>query len=318
MLRRAAQILLAAIFVVSVYRAITQSIGCDEAVTFQLYIAGPASAMFQHFDANHHFLNTLLMRLTTGLFGLSEFSMRLPALSGAALYLTAVYRVAGLAFGEGWTILLAVAGLSLNPLLMDFMVAARRYGIALGLWMWALALLLGALPSPREKRRELALAGAALGLAVTANLVFLLPALGLAAIAAFILIKAKPEPVEPRKKRDKSKTAEGMRPWMCFAAPIAAVALVFVLLAPVGGMTRQSFYVGGDSIRDSLTSLVRPSLQHSGPLRYVPLMMVWFEVVALSVAPLVFAIGLIIGLLQRRVSLLLAAGPAVFSAVALG
>ena len=74
--RRAAQVLLAAIFIVSVYRAITQSIVCDEGVTFQLYIAGPASAMFQHFDANHHSLNTLLMRLTTGLFEIGRASCR--------------------------------------------------------------------------------------------------------------------------------------------------------------------------------------------------------------------------------------------------
>src|SRR5258706_12703500 len=230
--RKAAKALLLAVFALSVYRAITQSIVCDEGVTFELYIAGPLRAMFEHFDANHHFLNTVLMRMSTGLFGVSELSMRLPALGGAALYLTAVYRITGMSFGDGWLWLLAAAGMTLNPLVMDFMVAARGYGLALGLWMWALALLLGALPSPKDKLRDLTLAGAALGLSVTANLVFALPALGLAAIALCFLIKDKPAPDQTRKKRDKSKTAASARPWVWFAAPIAAVGVLYVLLAP--------------------------------------------------------------------------------------
>jgi hypothetical protein len=136
--RRAAKALLAAVFALSVYRAVTQSIVCDEAITFELYIAAPLRAMFEHFDANHHFLNTVLMRISTGFFGLSDLSMRLPALGGALLYLTAVNRVTGIAFGEGWISLLAVAGLTLNPLVMDFLGRGPR------LWSGARTLDVGA------------------------------------------------------------------------------------------------------------------------------------------------------------------------------
>ena len=68
------------LFAVSVYRAVTQSIVYDEALTWELYIAGPFSAIFHHFDANHHFLNTLLMRLSTGIFGVLGM---VPTLAGA-------------------------------------------------------------------------------------------------------------------------------------------------------------------------------------------------------------------------------------------
>ena len=315
--RRAAKALLAAVFALSVYRAITQSIVCDEAITFELYIAAPLRAMFEHFDANHHFLNTVLMRVSTSFFGLSDLSMRLPALGGALLYLTAVYRVTGIAFGEGWMSLLAVAGLTLNPLVMDFMVAARGYGLALGLWMWALALLLGALPSPQTKRRDLALAGAALGLSVTANLVFALPALALGAMGLVALLRDKPASAEPRKKRDKAKAATGGRPWLWFVTPIAGVAILYLTSAPIEKMSSEHFYAGAESIGSSLLSLATSSLQHSGPLRSFTWMESWSQVVAYALAPLILAAGLAFGILRRNRALMFTAGSAVFSALAL-
>jgi len=142
MIRQAAKGLLAALFAVCVYRAFTQSLVYDEALTYELYIAGPFANLFHYFDPNHHFLNTLLMRLSAAFFGDSEWALRLPALSGAALYFTAVYRIAVAAFGEGLQLLLAVGLLSLNPLVLDFMVAARGYGMALALLMFAISLAL--------------------------------------------------------------------------------------------------------------------------------------------------------------------------------
>src|SRR5258706_1103264 len=138
----AAKVFLGALWVVCVYRAVTQSITHDEALTYALYLTGPFSQIFRVFSANHHFLNTLLMYFCASLFGLSEWSLRLPALAGAALYFTAVYRVSRHVFGGGYSLLLAVGLLTLNPFILDFMVAARGYGMALGLWMWAAAPLL--------------------------------------------------------------------------------------------------------------------------------------------------------------------------------
>jgi hypothetical protein len=100
-IRIAARVLLAALFTVCVYRAVTQSITHDEALTWELYLAGPASAIFHHFDANHHFLNTVLTRISAAVFGISELSLRLPALAGAALYFAAVERLARFFAGLG-------------------------------------------------------------------------------------------------------------------------------------------------------------------------------------------------------------------------
>ncbi len=321
--RKAAKALLFAVFALSVYRAITQSIVCDEGVTFELYIAGPLRAMFEHFDANHHFLNTVLMRMSTGLFGVSELSMRLPALGGAALYLTAVYRITGMSFGDGWLSLLAAAGMTLNPLVMDFMVAARGYGLALGLWMWALALLLGALPSPESKpkgatpRGDLALAGGALALSVTANLVFALPALALGAMGLYVLLHEKPVPQDSPKKRVKPKTDGTGPPWAWLIVPIITVALSFLASAPLENMHAADFYAGAETIGSSLQSLATSSLQHSGPLRSQKWMDVWSQAVAFVFAPLIFLAGLVRGIVRRDRVLLFSAGPSVFSALAL-
>src|SRR5947209_5244894 len=110
----AVKVFLIALWLVCLYRAVTQSIVHDEALTWELYLAGPVGDIFTVFDANHHFLNTLLMRASTGVLGLSEFSMRLPALCAAALYFAAVYRIARRATKKEIWIVVAVAALTIN------------------------------------------------------------------------------------------------------------------------------------------------------------------------------------------------------------
>ena len=66
---------------------------------------------------------------------------------------------------------LAVALLTLNPLVLDFLVAARGYGIALALFTYALVLLVRWGQNEKDRRpASLVKAGIALGLSVAANL----------------------------------------------------------------------------------------------------------------------------------------------------
>src|SRR5262249_54089449 len=130
--------MLGGLLLLEVYRAATQSLTHDEAFTYQMYIAAPFGAMFTVYDANHHFLATLLMRLSTALFGSSELALRLPTLLACAWYFHTVFRLALLAFGDGWTLLLAAALAAGNPLMLDLLAAARGYGLALALLMCAI------------------------------------------------------------------------------------------------------------------------------------------------------------------------------------
>jgi uncharacterized membrane protein len=312
-MRAAAKAMLAALFAVCVYRAFTQSLVHDEALTNELYITGPVASIFNNFDANHHFLNSALMRISAAIFGDSEWALRLPALGGAALYFTAVYRIALVAFGDGLPLLLAAALLSLNPFVLDFMVAARGYGLALALLMWALALLLEQFQAPAIAPKKLAWTGAALALSVTANLIFALPSAAVMGLALYLL----PKPREPGEAKPYRKAKPAPKLWMWLTTPIAAIAVLFFLAAPVEKMRGEQFYTGAATLRESLRSLAASSLQHSGPLRHIPGTDLFRDAVAFGIAPLIAATGLAVGLWRRDLLLLFATAPLIFSGIAL-
>jgi hypothetical protein len=324
--RTAARVLLAALFVVCIYRAFTQSITFDEALTWDLYVKGPVSDLFHLYRANHHFLNSVLMRLSAGIFGVSEWSLRLPALAGAALYFVACYHLARFAFGDGFSMLLALLLVSLNPLVLDFMVAARGYGQALALLIFAMAILLREISRQTYLPKAMAAAGALLAFSVTANLVFVLPAAALAGVTLYFVTRhrpvitvptpPRPPPVRKKKKAPATKPSKpGFSPVAAFIIPIVAIAVLFLSLAPFESMQSEHFYTGAATIQASLQSLATSSLQHSGPLRRHAWVTHWSNAIALAIAPLVVIVGLAAGILRRNVLLILAAGAAVFSAI---
>ncbi|MCC6364965.1 MAG: hypothetical protein IT165_15720 [Bryobacterales bacterium] len=128
----------AAALVVVVARAATQSITIDEADTFLSWVA-PSSASHWAPASNNHLLNSMLMRLAVSLFGASQFTVRLPAIGGAILYTVASYclcRMIARTVMRQWILL---ACLVFNPFILDYLVAARGYGLALGFLLCAIA-----------------------------------------------------------------------------------------------------------------------------------------------------------------------------------
>ena len=159
------------------YRAATQSVTHDEAYTFLRFADGPFWRVYSTFDANNHVLNTMLMWVPVHVFGLSAFAMRLPSLAGGLALTVGCFfllkDVRSAAFR--WVAFLAIC---LNPMLLDFSVAARGYSLALAFFVWALWFLMRGSP---------AMAGALLGCAASANLAMAFPVLavvGAAALAA--------------------------------------------------------------------------------------------------------------------------------------
>src|SRR2546421_4785714 len=65
--------------VVCAWRAAHQSITHDEAFSFLRFIDGPWSSLWSRYDAANHVLYSFLAKLSVTLFGLSEFSLRLPS-----------------------------------------------------------------------------------------------------------------------------------------------------------------------------------------------------------------------------------------------
>jgi hypothetical protein len=249
---RAGGALLLGLFALCVYRAATQAVSHDEALTWLLYLDHPFSTMFASWRANDHVLHTALAWLSVHAFGSTELALRLPALLGAALCLLALRRLARRACGDGPLHLLALVLLAANPLVLDLLVAARGYGLALALLLWGAIMLLealdaGAAGSPRPGAWWRA--SLLLGLCVTANLAFAPAALGLLG-AAWL--------AGPR----------GVGRLAALLLPGAALAAA-VLVPPMLGVTREAFIVGVDRLSLTADTLLQPSLSHH-PAAWLP------------------------------------------------
>lgn len=120
----------------------------------------------------NHVLQTLLMYTSARLFGSSELALRLPSLVGAALTLWALWRIAG-AFRYKILGALAAGLVAVNPMILDHLSLARGYGLALGLFLWAVFFGL---------ERRFVPAGLLVGLSVAANLTFAIPCAALALV----------------------------------------------------------------------------------------------------------------------------------------
>ncbi|MEN6533786.1 MAG: glycosyltransferase family 39 protein, partial [Bryobacteraceae bacterium] len=186
------------LFLVNVYRAATQSMTHDEAYTYQLYIAAPVSRIFEYFNPNNHFFAVILMKISTVVLGVSEFTMRLPSVVSGGFYFYFVYRLCLLAFGQGYLFLISVLLLSTNPFLLDFHVAARGYGIGITCLVGAIYSLM-LYSTERRGDWRLQIAGmTGLSLAVASNPTFLFPA---GMIAVLFVVALPPLPAATRKEK---------------------------------------------------------------------------------------------------------------------
>jgi hypothetical protein len=276
---KAARALLVALFAVNVYRAATQSITPDEAATYSRFVGPPLRESFSVMTANNHVLNTLLAIISTSYFHLTDLALRLPSCLGGGLYLWAVYRLSGRTFGTGRLFLAAVALLSLNPLVLDYLSAARGYGMALAFWMWALELMLEYLESGQPlASRKLTLAAVCLGLSVAANLAFIVPVAALACGFAVWF---------------------GDRQTGSLAHLITALVTAFlVLVIPLNHVDLATFNIGATSLRQTLYSITALSLFHGHPSSLPPVLAAGGRVgLGLLVIAVVFAAAQI---LRRR------------------
>jgi hypothetical protein len=119
----------------AIARAAIQSITIDEANTYLQFVS---RHLYLWYAANNHILNSTLMYGATRAMGASQFTVRLPALLGAALYIFGVYRFCRLLRTSLAVQLALFVCLVFNPFIFDYLVAARGYGLALAFLMWAM------------------------------------------------------------------------------------------------------------------------------------------------------------------------------------
>jgi hypothetical protein len=235
--------LLLGLFAANLYRARTQSITIDEAFTYNAFVDGPPGLIFKSYDANHHVLHTILCRISIGLFGNSEFALRIPSLLGGLFYMVTVLRLCRYAFGGGWFSFLSFALLSMSPAVLDYMSAARGYGLALAFFVWALFQVVRYC----EDRSDTRIGKAAVGLAlsVACNLSLAIPGAALGIVFLFLLIGEG-------KGRDAADR---------FVVPGIVLAFVIVIL-PLTHMEGNPFYLGSTDLGESLESVVTVGWAH--------------------------------------------------------
>jgi hypothetical protein len=221
------------------YRAATQSLTGDEAFSYNNFIGGPWNRIYPFFyDANNHVLYSILAKLSVHAFRTSEFTIRLPSVLAGFFLVLGIYYVLAETVSSRAVRWIALITLSLHPLLLDFSVAARGYGLSLTLLVWAIWAFL--------RGRDLG-AGILLGLSMSANLTILYPAAGLA-LCPFLL-----------RRGDTEKRIQGCLT-ILFAATLIFVAICYEALAKAA---TEKFYAGVTTIDSSLFNLILSSIRGS-------------------------------------------------------
>lgn len=120
------------------YRAATQSITVDEASTYLNYVREHWANVWSNYGPNDHILYSILAQLSVRAFRVSEFSLRLPTVLAGFFLVIGIYRVLEQTVESRAVRWIALVGLTTAPLLLDFSVAARGYGLGLALLVWAI------------------------------------------------------------------------------------------------------------------------------------------------------------------------------------
>ena len=257
-------LLLAACAAVSwaVARACLQSVTLDEADGYMNFVAADWPGHF-YASSGNHVLNSILERIFTGVFGLSHLTLRAPALVGGALYVAASYALCVRIAAKPairWPLFLCLV---YNPFVMDYMVVARGYGLALGLLMTSLWAITESRP---------AIASVAIGLSFCANFSF-------AWIDAAVILMF---------------TAQGWRKksWRVLARTLVpgAVAVFLICGSALWKFPKGQLYYGASHLRETWSRLVSSTFDELNPFVVHELLQAGLEVLAKVLPALVVAV----------------------------
>ncbi|MEM6967403.1 MAG: hypothetical protein AAF573_21745, partial [Bacteroidota bacterium] len=238
-------------------RAHLLSFTCDEAST---YFSHLPRSVFQCFysevcwsDANNHLLNTFLMQVSTGIFGVSEWTLRLPNLFGHFLFLVFSTLLVRRFSSNFWVGLAGFCLLNFNPYLLEFFSLARGYGLGIGWMMMSIYFLMRWIEEPKWTLGMYCYVGAIFS--VLSNFVFLNYWASLCAVFILLIFFEK---IGLKKALDFR--------WLSLPF-VSAIVLFFLLVKPIQFLRNKGEFVfGKESFWDSFEGLVRVSLMSQGYL----------------------------------------------------
>lgn len=182
---------LALAFGLTLYRATTQDIAHDEALTYEWFLEQGVHHMLS-FNTTNHVLFTVMAKLFVKVFGVTELGLRAPSLIGTAAYLVFSYLLCRTLFGNGFLLPIAIAMLCLNPQILDFMAAARGYILGMACLSASMYFVIRAMErgefnsQDREWQRSCAIASIFLALSVASSLTSIFPSASL--VLSFALV----------------------------------------------------------------------------------------------------------------------------------
>ena len=144
--------------------ALTLPISYDEAFTYTYYASRPWHVVLSDYSyPNNHILHTLLVKCSTGLFGVSRFSLRLPAFVAGVLVLPLFYLFVRSYFNR-YIAMLALALVAASGALVEYSALGRGYTLT-----WLL-LVMGLLLGRQLVRQRDVMAGILLGVVAALGL----------------------------------------------------------------------------------------------------------------------------------------------------
>jgi hypothetical protein len=235
-------------FAWAIVRASLQSVTIDEAFTYLYFASQPIATIWMP-SSNNHVLNSLLMWATTHAFGASSITLRTPALLGALLYiLTCKFLCQNITDRLSLQLPVFIC-LTLNPFILDFMVAARGYSLANAFFLVALAIPVWYRVKCRPSRQACcSLASLALGLSFAANFSFFI-----VDGAAFLALVIWAATVARRQRQ----SVVGIVLWCTLPGLVVAL---LICGRPLWYWQRNDIWEGANSLREMFGSLIAASL----------------------------------------------------------
>jgi hypothetical protein len=242
-------------------RALLLGFTHDESFSYLNFVDGASLShiLFHPFPAaNNHYLNTVLMKISASLLGVTEFSLRIHSVLAFAIFLLAAFWIVRDLCAPRHLVL-AFLLLNLNPFLLEYFSLARGYAAGLALMMVSILFLLRALdpiyPGPRSALICLS-TGA---MAALANLTFLYFYVSAATVLLAVSFRGDGQSAHDLCPIRVSRPARIQILWI-----LAVSVLLFAAILPMAMQLRQrkEFYFGGERgfFTDTVISLVNASL----------------------------------------------------------
>jgi hypothetical protein len=257
-----------------VTRAHIQSITIDEADSYLMWAARSSPSHWEA-SSNNHVLNSALMRLAITVFGPSHLSIRAAALCGAILYIACAYYLVRVITARRALQVPLFVCLVYNPFVLDYLVAARGYSLAVAFLMAAICVWVKtqfSAPAGRPDLRAAAICSGCAALSFCANFSFLfVDAAALISMATYEIVRFR--------KTGKLSAGHAARIATAYALPAVIIGTSLVL-PTVLSWQRREFVHGTRSLAETFRSVAECSLYRPNPFLDSPLIyaaLVWIE-----------------------------------------